>query len=657
MNVMKSDCPNLLSPLKVGRTVWRNRIQTGPMSMTELGPGESLSDANIAFYERLARGGAAVVTIGESIVPSDNGKTHAQQLMLGNPEIYASLVRVVDAIHAHGALADIEISHGGYMADPIYNDGRNLMGPVALRDDYAGEVFGMDEKMLEDVAEAFASSVETVKKLGFDMAMIHAGHGWLLSQFLSPLYNTRTDGYGGSRENRNRFPLMVLERVRDRVGPYYTLDMRVSGSEFLEGGAEIEDCVSFCREAQRYVDVINVSAGAPWTKRMAPSIFDERGINSVFAAAVRKAVDIPVTTVGGFADPGGMEKIIAGGVADGIILGRGIVAEPDFPRKLIEGRAGSIHKCIRCYVCNESLYTTRNLRCSINPAAGAELNEKYAGPSAGSKRILIAGAGPGGMTAAITAARRGHRVTLFEKGAAVGGALNSEACIPFKRDMIDFRDTLAFELGEAGVDVRLNAALTPEIAASENPDAVFAAIGAAPIVPRIEGAEGANVMTADGFLCLQRMKGEGAGASGAPRGNVVIVGGGLVGTELALHLAMEGGKVAVLEMKGEIAADAAPDYRRFLLEKIEEQGDLFTIKTDVTCVRINEGSVICKPVSGDVLTELDAALVILAVGYASRSEEAEALRLCAPVFRRIGDCNKVARVYEAVRDGYFAGMI
>jgi 2,4-dienoyl-CoA reductase-like NADH-dependent reductase (Old Yellow Enzyme family) len=660
MNVIETDYPNLLSPLKVGRTVWRNRIQTGPMSMTELGTGESLSDANIAFYERLARGGSAVVTVGESIIPTKNGKTHAQQLMLGNPGIYASLVRVAETIHAHGALADIEISHGGYMADPLYNDGRNLMGPVALRDDYAGEVFGMDERMMEDVAEAFAAATETVKNLGFDMAMIHAGHGWLLNQFLSPLYNTRDDRYGGSRENRNRFPLMVLERVRDRVGPAYTLDMRVSGSEFLEGGADIDDCVSFCKEAQRYVDVINVSVGAPWTKRMAPSIFDERGINAVFAETVRKAVDIPVTTVGGFADPDGMEKVIAGGVADGVILGRGVIADADVPLKITGGRPKAIHKCIRCFVCNEGLYTTRNLRCSINPAAGRELEEKYIGASAGGKRILIAGAGPGGMMAAITAARRGHKVTLFEKSAALGGALNSEACVPFKRDMTDFRDTLAFELGETGVDVRLNVPLTPEIAASESPDVVFAAIGAVPVIPRIEGVDGANVTTADGFLRMLLKAKETPVETpgfGAPDKNVVIVGGGLVGAELALHLAMEGGKVTVIEMKDGIAADSAPDYRRFLLEKMDEQEDALICKTGVICVKITGNSVICKSVHGDVLTEIDAGLVIVAAGYAPCSEEAEALRPCAPVFRRIGDCNKVARVYEAVRDGYYAGMI
>jgi 2,4-dienoyl-CoA reductase-like NADH-dependent reductase (Old Yellow Enzyme family)/thioredoxin reductase len=655
MNEMETAYPNLTSPLNVGRLVWRNRIQTGPMSMTELGPGESLSDANIAFYERLAQGGAAVVTIGESIIPSENGKSHAQQIMLGNPEIYASLARVVDAIHAQGALADIEISHGGYMADPVYNGGRNLMGPVALHDDYAGDVFGMDEKMMADVADAFSQATETVKSLGFDMAMIHAGHGWLLSQFLSPLYNTRSDGYGGSRENRMRFPLMVLEKVRDRVGPSYTLDMRVSGSEFLEGGADIEDCVAFCEEAQKYVDVINVSAGAPWTKRMVPSIFDERGVNAVFAEAVKRAVNIPVTAVGGFADPEGMEQVIAAGAADAVVLGRGVVADPDIPRKIIEDRTGAIHKCIRCFVCNEGLYTTRNLRCSVNPTAGRELGAKFVRPAAGGKRILVAGAGPGGMTAAITAARRGHKVTLFEAGDALGGALNSEAGIPFKRDMTDLRDTLAFELREAGVDIRLGVSLTPEIAATEKADAIFAATGAVPVIPRIEGVDGANVMTADEFLRRLRTEDGNIGASGTSAGNVAIIGGGLVGTELGLHLAMKGSRVSVIEMKPEIASDAVSDYRRFLLEKADEYGDALIFRVGLVCEKITESAAICKSVSGDGRTEISAGLVILAAGYAPRAEEAETLRRHAPVFRRIGDCNKVARVYEAVRDGYDAG--
>jgi 2,4-dienoyl-CoA reductase-like NADH-dependent reductase (Old Yellow Enzyme family)/thioredoxin reductase len=639
------------------------------MSMTELGPCDSLSDANIAFYERIARGGAAVVTVGESIIPTSCGKTHPHMIMLGNPESYASLVRVCDAIHAQGALADIEISHGGYMADPIYNDGHNLIGPVALHDDYAGEVIGMDEAMLEEVAEAFADATETVRRLGFDMAMIHCGHGWLLNQFLSPLYNKRTDKYGGaSIENRMRFPLMVLERVRDRVGKNYTLDMRVSGSEFLEGGAEIEDCVAFCLQAQRYVDIINVSAGAPWTKRMVPSVFDARGVNAVFAAAVKQAVDIPVTAVGGFADPDGMERVLKDGMADGIVIGRGIVADPDLPHKIMEGRPSTIHKCIRCFVCNESLYSTHNLRCSINPLAGREAIERYEKPIAARKRVFVAGGGPGGLVATITAARRGHEVTLFEASDALGGALKAEAVIPFKADMSAYIESLIAELAETDVMVRLNTALTPEIASAEHPDAIFAAIGAKPLIPSTlyEGAKTGDkspipFLTAEAYLENGINDDAYIGAWDGKR--ICIIGGGLVGAEVGLHLALLGKAVTVVEMRDEIAQDAAPDYRRFLMDEIAKHEDLLTCKTGFRYKEIVAGGVLCEPVrlagtGSDAANRSDTEMIpadiaIIAMGYLPK--EAETLRPYAPVFRLIGDCSRVARVYEAVRDGYDAG--
>jgi 2,4-dienoyl-CoA reductase-like NADH-dependent reductase (Old Yellow Enzyme family)/thioredoxin reductase len=640
--------PCLTSPLKVGSLVWRNRIQTGPMSMTELGPKEELSADNIAFYERLAEGGAAVVTIGESIIDSANGKTHAQQLMLGNPEITASLVRVADAIHAKGALADIEISHGGYMADPIYNGGRNIMGPVALHDDYAGEVYGMDESMMDEVANSFADAADMLKDCGFDMVMIHAGHGWLLNQFLSPLYNTRSDQYGGSTENRMRFPLMVLKRVRSRVGRSFTLDMRVSGSEFLEGGAEIEDCVAFCKEAQNYVDIINVSAGAPWTKRMVPSVFEARGINAVFAEAVKKEVHIPVTTVGAFADPDGMEEVIKSGIADGIVLGRGIVADPFLPEKIKSGRAQEVHKCIRCFVCNEGLYTTHNLRCSINPVAGRESDAKILQPAKQSLKVIVAGGGPGGMTAAITAARRGHSVTLYEKSDALGGALRTEEHISFKKDMVDFSRTLAYELNELNVTVNLNTSLTPEIAAKEEADVIIAAIGSKPLVPPITGVDSDIVISAEDALT----------GGGQIKGEAVIIGGGLVGSELALHLVLSYPEVRVIivEMREDIALDAAPDYRRFLLAEIEKSADRISKLSSKQCKEITDTGIVCKDVGNGSEEEVHADTVILAVGYSPLTDEAEALRAYAPTFRRIGDCSRVARVFEAVRAGYDAGV-
>ena len=635
----------LFSPLRVGNLTLRNRIMTGPMSIVELDAKEGLTERAISYYESLAAGGAAVVTLGESIIPTDCGKTHEQQIMLGRDEVRFSLKKLTDAIHAHGAYANVEISHGGAMADPKYNDGRNSIGATGCIDEWGDEIIQMDTVMMDQVADAFADAVETVRDCGFDIAQIHYGHGWLLSQFLSPLYNRRTDEFGGSRENRARFPLMVARRIRERVGHTIALDMRISGSEFLEGGAEIDDCVYFCsRMAEEgLTDMMNISAGAPWTTRMAISSFEERGINSEFSYAVKQAVkNIPVSSVGGYTDPELMERFLAEGRADAFVLGRSILADPQLPEKARTGHPEQIHQCIRCFICNETQYhSCRTLECSINPLAGREWEAKMFPPPSPRRKVLIAGGGPGGMEAAITAARRGHDVTLYEARSELGGALTFARHVPFKEDLAKYIDSLQAELETTDVKMLLNTTLTPEEIAREKPDAVICAVGAEPVIPPIAGIDGDNVVLG------ARLYDDGGAAVGR---RVVVIGGGLIGCESALHLAQEGHEVTVLEMRDEVLIDCTHDHRRFMMPRLEAAAKLCcglsvnAVTPDGVTAKDREGNERFFP----------ADTVICAAGLKARVAEVEKLRSAEYDFWVIGDAKRARKVHEAVREGFDA---
>ncbi len=638
---MNTKYPKLFSPLKVGNVTLKNRIITGPMSIVELDPKGGYTEQAIAFYEGLAAGGAALITLGESIVASDNGMTHLQQIRFDNPDVPFSLQRIADAIHAHDALISIEISHGGAMADSIYNNGAQTMGPTGCVDEWGDTIREMTREDMDQIADAFADAVEICRDCDFDMAMIHCGHGWLLHQFLSPLHNHRTDEFGGTLENRARFPLMVLDRIRARVGNTIALDMRISGSEFLEGGLDIDEVTGFCKMAQSRVDMINISAGAPWTTRMAIPVFEERGINAPMAQQVRQAVQIPVTSVGGYTDPDLMERFLSEGKCDAFVLGRSILADPQLPTKARTGREEEIHQCLRCFVCNDAQYHRRGkvLRCAINPTAGREFVMRTV-PTSPKRKIVVAGGGCGGMVAAITAAQRGHEVVLYEKSAALGGWLNMERHLPFKRDMYHYARTLERECALYGVKVVLGTPVTPELLAQEGPDTVICAIGSEPIVPPIPGVDLPHVALAtemydNGFV---------------PGHRVVFIGGGLVGCESALHLGMEGHEVTVVEMREDVAVDATADHRRYLMPLLERHA---TLACGITVTEIAPEGVYGTDGEGQ-RQFFPADSVILATGLKARSAQAEALRSPDYDFVLIGDARKARNVFAAVREGYDA---
>lgn len=643
---------NLLSPLKIGPLTLRNRIEAAPGSSGNGTIEGFFQPEQAAYFELKAKGGAAIVTIGESNVHTKTGIAHGRMPALDNPEILSSLIRVTDAIKSHGAYASIQLVHPGRRANADYYSG-TIYGPSAGPALFGPPIVEMSEEVIEEVVNAFGDAAEMAKLGGCDMCMIHGAHGWLLHQFLSPLNNQRTDRFGGSLENRARFSLMVVDNIRKKCGWDFPIEFRLSGTEHTEGGLTIEDMVEFAKMLDGKVDIIHVSCGTfhnPKSNvKMFSSPFHERGINISAAAAIKKAVKTKVAVVGGLNDPAMMEEIISGQKADIVALGRALLADPFLPKKIVRREVDDITPCQRCLVCLSGdfvpyvKYPRRSLRCTVNPIIGREQEIKFVKPFDGKKRVLIVGSGPGGMEAAITASDRGHEVILCEEGCELGGRILFAQHVPFKEDLDKFKDVLIRRVGKRAVTVKLNTKVTPELAEYLEPNVIVAAVGADPILPDIPGIRSEKVVLAADIY-----------EEGVSVGDkVVIVGGGLVGCEEALYLAEQGKDVTIIEMRDDVVLDGAYLYREALL--IEMAKHPIKVLKNTTCKAITDEGVAVIDGEGKEQV-LEANTIIMAVGLKARSVEAEQLRKCVPEFYVIGDSLKPKTVLEAVRSGYDIAM-
>ncbi|MBO6164335.1 MAG: FAD-dependent oxidoreductase, partial [Lachnospiraceae bacterium] len=403
--------------------------------------------------------------------------------------------------------------------------------------------------------------------------------------------------------------------------------------------------VRIVQEIEPYCDIIHVSAGT-YQKTFGithPSSFEDHGRNVFLAAEIKKHVSKPVATLGGLTDPAMMEEIIASGKADICYMGRQLLADPFFPRKVYEGHDEEIKHCLRCFVCMAERAATSTRRCCINPMIGRESDGMEIIPAAQKKKVLVVGAGPGGLEAALTAAKRGHEVILCDENSEVGGILKSERALPFKYEMYQLGVTQEILCRKAGVDIRLNTKVTPEYAESLKPDAIIIAVGSEPLVPPIPGLrDGKNVVIVNNYYKEKdRVEDE-----------VVVFGGGLAGCEAAVHLGMEGKKVRLVEMRDVLAPDANVRHRPLLLKEIDKYVEVYT---GYKGLEVREDGILCEDKNGEKHL-VPGKTVICALGQRARSKAAEELLPCAPWTIRIGDCNRASTITNAVYQGYHAAL-
>lgn len=646
---MERKYPNLCKPLRVGRVTFQNRMFSTPMGGTDIENDGCIGPKSKAFYEYRAKGGAAAVTVSELMVHPATDGSHAYHLDESILNSLANATYTADAIRRHGSIPSMELSHSGMFAGTYMTDKSKSKCLAQWSADDGVRADGVPYKaltkeMIDEIVSAYGHVAGLCKRAGFEMVMIHAGHGWLLNQFLSPMFNHRADEYGGSTENRCRLTIEVLKAVRAAVGHGFPIELRLSGAEFVPEGYDLDEGVRIAKILEPYIDILHVTAGT-YQRTFGithPSMFEDHGRNVYLAEEIKKHVSIPVATIGGLTDPAQMEEIIASGKADIVYMGRQLLADPLLPRKVMENRDEEIVRCMRCFVCMSERAATSTRRCAVNPIIGREDEGMEIVPAAQKKRVLIAGGGPGGLYAAYTAALRGHDVLLCEKEDRVGGILKSEEVLPFKQEMFLLGESYRLLAERAGAKIVTGQEVTKEFADSYKPDALIIAVGSSPLRPPIPGLDGENVVLVNDQYKHEVEIGD----------EVVVLGGGLSGAECAIHMGMEGKTVHLVEMRDEVAPDAVIRQRPILLDKL---GKYCTVHTGYKALEVTKEGVRCETKNGEKVL-VPGKTVICALGQRSNTAAVEELLDCAPFVRVVGDAGAVGTITKAVYQGHHAAL-
>jgi len=602
-----------------------------------------MTDYCISFFEEIAKGGAAAVTVGDTEVNSGEADVDPFGLYfnLRGREGRAVLSELSDAVRQHGAHVSVQLNHIGALT--LSPPGSISFGPSSFKRPDGVIVQGMTEEKIQDTIQQFVHCARVLKQQGFSMCMLHGAHGWLLSQFLSPKHNQRTDQYGGSFENRTRFPIAVLNAVRETVGENFLIEYRISGKNPLTEQKAFEELIAYIKLICSKIDILHVSSGAMDIDASStfPTYLDKRGVNIHLAEAIKKEIDIPVAVVGAISDPDMAEEVIANGKADFVAMARALIADPKFPKKARRGATQEIRSCIGCYNCLELMHNRHLFGCDVNPRAGREHRIGPLLPTYTKRKVVVVGGGPAGMQAAITASQRGHRVILFEKTSALGGILKITDFDPLKYLLKKYKDYLITQIGKQQIEVRLNTEATVENVESESPDAIIIAAGSTPIIPSIPGALGNNVYSAIQAHMPDTRIGK----------KVVIVGGNLVGCETAISMKAKGKKVTIVEMSDQLYADANHIIGLAIQKRLENIDVIVSSK----CIKISDNGATIENRDGRHL-DLPADSVILAVGMRPEKEIVGKFQLSAFSVSIVGDCLRPGNIRQAIHTAFFAAL-
>jgi 2,4-dienoyl-CoA reductase-like NADH-dependent reductase (Old Yellow Enzyme family)/thioredoxin reductase len=634
----------LFSPINIGTMSIKNRLVMPSMVRNYADANGKVTDRYVAHIERIAKGGTGMLVLEANYVRRD-GKGFGNELGVHSNNVIPGLERLAKVAHKHGAKIGTQLYHAGRQTSSK-TTGVKPVAPSPIPDPTVMEVpheLSTDE--ISSLVKAYAKGATRTKDAGLDFVEIHGAHGYLITQFLSKFSNKRKDKYGGSLENRMRFALEIIVAVREAVGDDFPIVMRLSADEMVPGGLTLSETKKIAKKMEQAgINALHISVGnyASFAQgRMIPPMAIEDGTLVEYAAGIKSVVNIPVITVGKIRTPKMADRILKKHQADLIAIGRTLLADPDWPNKVKEGRLDEINPCIACNQgCIGRLFAQQDVWCTVNPETGRE--QVFAKKAKKKKKVVIVGGGPAGMAAARTAAKRGHRVILYDENKKLGGQLHAAAAAPFRQGWSELYHSLIGDMKRLGVDVRLGKRFTPALAKRLKPNNIIVAIGSSPNEPNIPGIDRSRVFNSRQVLTEKK----------PIQGPVVVVGGGCAGAQTAEYLATKGFQITIVEAETDIAQDAPIDDRALLLERLKKHGVKILTKTRV--MSIGEDGVVIEDDNGR--KTLKIGTVVICLGSFPNNGLTKELEEIVKNVSVVGDAVDPRRVTEAMAEGSLAAV-